>query len=407
METGVRQHAKIKEVSGIEPEFGFLCRAVGAALDCNMRHVVDATPEKVDQARLIHLAIHHRCLPLMAKGLEKGIWEGQPGWVTLVPEHQIRVNRRLALGAGRAVFLARHLVALLGDFATFGIRAMALKGPAMAQMLYGHIDYRPSDDLDIWVHPRDFEKACAIMEEKDFTPLVRLSPIEARAHMKAGWDRGFRSPAGDFVVELCTGMAPRYFVRPPDADAFWEGARDLTLEGSVVRTPGPGPLLELLCLHGLKHGWSRLLWVADVAVLGGSRGGVNWESLRQQARRHGTERMIDLGLRLACVHLGADVRGGEVPPGLAHRASRVLSGRDRCAGFRQEMPFHLAGRERWWDRIRYVLLVLFTPSFGDWRWISLPEKLFWMHRILHPVRLLVVAVKKESKNVNNSKQNRA
>lgn len=375
-------------------EFEFLCRAVGCALGCPPLPVPPLRPEAYNQARLLDLAIRHRCLPLLAAGLERGRREGQPAWLAMEPESQARLTRALAVGAGRAVFLARRLVALMDDFAGSGVRAMALKGPAMAQMLYGHIDYRPSDDLDVWVHPRDFAKACVFMAEKGFTPLVRLSPIEARAHMKAGWDRGFRSPAGDYVVELCTGIAPRYFASPPDADAFWESARDMTLEGCVVRTPGPGPLLELLCLHGMKHGWSRLLWVADVAVLGGLRGGVNWDSLRQQARRHGTERMIDLGLRLASVHLGADVRGGAVPPGLEHRATRFLSGQDGSAGFRKEMPFHLAGREHWRDRIRYVFLALFTPGFGDWRWISLPKKLFWIHWILHPIRLLVGALKK-------------
>ena len=266
---------------------------------------------------------------------------------------------------------------------------MALKGPAMAEALYGHVEYRPSDDLDVWIHPQDFAEACGVMEALGFTPLVRLTPVEARAHMKAGWDRGFRSPAGDYVVELGTGMAPRYFARPPDANAFWAGAREVSLEGGLVRTPGLESLLELLCLHGTKHGWSRLLWVADVAVLGGARGGIDWVTLGRQTTRNGTARMTALGLTLARRHLGVNTPGGPVSRELEQCATRFLSGEDRCVGFVQELKFHLAGRERWRDRVRYVILVLFTPSFGDWQKIRLPRGFFWLHWVLRPVRLLM------------------
>ena len=265
---------------------------------------------------------------------------------------------------------------------------MALKGPAMAQALYGHVDYRPSDDLDVWIHPGDFAKASGIMESLGFTPLVSLSTDEARAHMQAGWDRGYRSPAGDYVVELCTGMAPSYFARPPEVDVFWAGAQELTLEGGRVRTPGPEALLELLCLHGTKHGWSRLLWVADVAALGGAKGGIDWAALSHLTNRHGTERMTALGFSLARVYLGADIPWKPAPVALVQRASRFLSGRERCAGSRQEMGFHLAARERWRDRARYVVLALFMPGFGDWRWVRLPRSLFGLYWILRPFRLL-------------------
>ncbi|MEI7881678.1 MAG: nucleotidyltransferase family protein, partial [bacterium] len=244
-------------ISDNTPEFEFLCRAVGCALGYRRPSFPEAIPGMLNQSLLIQLAMRHRCLPLLAEGLARVRQEGQPSWVTFGPEMQARMNRALAVGAGRAVFLARRLVSLSGTFKDAGVRAMALKGPAMAQALYGHVDYRPSDDLDVWIHPGDFAKASGIMESLGFTPLVSLSTDEARAHMQAGWDRGYRSPAGDYVVELCTGMAPSYFARPPEVDVLWAGAQELTLEGGRVRTPGPEALLELLCLHGTKHGWSR------------------------------------------------------------------------------------------------------------------------------------------------------
>jgi len=329
----------------------------------------------------------------MMAGLDCRLREGRTGGVLLDPETQARVTRLLMIGTGRAVFLARRLVGLLRDFDDAGVRALALKGPALARALYGRVDFRPSDDLDVWVHPRDFQKACGMMEDRGFVPLVALSPVEAVAHMRAGWDRGFRSPAGDYVVELATGIAPGYFARAPDPESFWAEAGDMELEGGSIRIPAPESLFELLCMHGTKHNWSRLLWVADVATLAGPRCGIDREKLDRRVRRNGTLWMTSLGAGLARSLLGAGIPRPAAPHALERRAIGFLSGEASCSGFRDEWRFHCAARERWRDRIRYVALALLTPGFGDWRWIALPPRLFWLHWIFRPFRGLCLIVK--------------
>jgi hypothetical protein len=49
--------------------------------------------------------------------------------------------------------------------------------------------------------------------------------------------------------------------------------------------------------------------------------------------------------------------------------------------------FHARVRERWRDRVRGVLPGLFTPGPGDWETVPLPDSLFFLYRLLRPIRL--------------------
>lgn len=382
------ERAAVKSACDIPFEFAFLCGAVSRAL--GFRGGDRGGGENIpDMQGLTQLAIRHHCLPLLAKGMECA--GGGACTVALAPEIRERWARHLAGGAGRALFLTRRMRECLDGFARAGICALAWKGPVLSQWLYGHVECRPTDDIDIWVHPRDFVRACEQMEELGFVPLTRLSAVEAVAHCRAGWDRGFRSPDGDYVVELCVGMAPQYFARLPDPDAVLASAADVAVDGVPARTLSGDLLMEQLCVHGMKHGWTRLLWVADVAALSvlQGQGAVDWAALRARTNRNGTGRMVALGLHLARLHLNSPVEWESVPHGLAGQANRLLYGGETCRGFRAEFRWYSRGCRRWRDRVRYLFLVLCTPSFGDWRAIRLPARLFWLHWFLRPFRLLV------------------
>jgi hypothetical protein len=56
-------------------------------------------------------------------------------------------------------------------------------------------------------------------------------------------------------------------------------------------------------------------------------------------------------------------------------------------GIRQRSWFFLRTRERWSDRLRYVLRFAWTPTPGDWSFVALPSGLTGLYPILRMVRL--------------------
>lgn len=406
-------------------ELQFLACCVRSVMNDPADDAALSAPRNLDWDRLLRLARGHRCSPLLHSALARTQNRS-------IPEAFRRPLSSEAMAeAARCAFLQQRLCELLTMFESGAVRCMILKGPGVGALAYPDPMLRPFDDLDILVHPDDFLRAQGVLQEAGFTPLVRLDSREARDQMRLGWDRGFRSPAGDYCVELCQGIAPSYFGFALPTAELWRDARTVRLPECTVHVPDNEALLLLLCAHGAKHLWSRLIWIADVSGLVRSQGeGIDWPRLGRRAERLGGRRMLALGLALAG-ELNATNAGGDCGSlfaastperGVAgavnsdqpvrktfpeesstdpqsSRETRTVEALARetvCRldtlswrppSQRVEIRFHLRARERWRDRVGYVCRRIVTPSFGDWRWIRLPEGWRWLYYVVRPLRL--------------------
>src|SRR5207302_43551 len=109
------------------------------------------------------------------------------------------------------------------------------------------------------------------------------------------------------IVELHTEATLRYFPTPPDLEALSRRTEAVSFASREVLTFSGEDALPILCVHGSKHFWERLLWICDIAQLAHIPRGLDWEVALEQARRLGAERMTLLGLHLANGLLGAAV----------------------------------------------------------------------------------------------------
>jgi hypothetical protein len=151
--------------------------------------------------------------------------------------------------------------------------------------------------------------------------------------------------------------------------------------------------LQALCIHGSKHRWDRLAWILDVAMLARVLDDAQWPELIAAARRHGTLRMLRLGLILA-----ADLCGLDLPTSVpaAVRRDRVALKLARAVEHRlfdqrpsrfDGLVFHARMRERARDQLSYLANVAFTPSGADWEALRLPRALFPLYVVTRPIRL--------------------
>jgi hypothetical protein len=154
------------------------------------------------------------------------------------------------------------------------------KGWAAAR-LYPEPGLRPYGDLDLYVIPRAHAAALAALRRPARPP----GPVDLHC--------GF-SDLDDF-----------------GAEALFARSRAAALDDGEVRLFGPEDHLRLLCLHGLRHGLSRPLWLCDVAVtLESRREDFDWDRLLSGDRRRAEAVACALGL--ARELLGAQVEGTPV-----------------------------------------------------------------------------------------------
>jgi hypothetical protein len=382
----LKQHSELK----IAPELELLLvcarRKLSADHEKKARELLDHT---IDWKLLIEQAELHRLVPLFYWHVTKSLGFGFPVEVAQELDQRFRAN------VARTLLLVRDLVSTVELLGNRGIQVIPFKGPVLADNLYGHAALRDCVDLDILVRSGDMPEAIRVLVSAGYHAPTELPPARQNAFIATQYEFGMLSPAGT-LVELQWRIVPRYFSLALPEDQYWSRIQSQTVGGRKVNSLSDEDLLLLLCFHGGKHGWTKLIWLADVAELVTSNPQLDWEYVLYNARRAGGLRMLLLAFILANRFLGAAIPGALEQPlsqdSIAKRIAGDLS-RNLLAGeypaYVESQLYLLRVRERWWDRLRYLVRFTFTDTPTEWEVLDLPPAFCFLYRPLRMLRGLV------------------
>ena len=261
-----------------------------------------------------------------------------------------RLEREFAAASQRSLALTAELVDVMRMFRTAGVSATPFKGPALAAAVYGDVTLRQFRNLDILLHRADVAAAERV-----------LAHLGYRAQPSSRYARGYLR--GDTTIDLHWAIAPRCFGSRSSVAGLWVRRRPVTLDELRLSIPAPEDHLLLLALHAGQHVWGRIGWLADVAELLERHPALDHAAVRYEARRHGIERLVRLGLALASAlvdaplsrEVAAWVRRDHGLDGLVrHVCARRLRPAAAPAGLVEAAGFHLRSRERWADRMGHA-----------------------------------------------------
>lgn len=159
------------------------------------------------------------------------------------------------------------------------VDAILAKGWAAAGF-YPNRDLRPCGDIDICVRPADFKMAQEVLR---------------------------RPEANDCLVDL-----HKHFTETNDRSIDEIFARSIVvlLGHEQIRLLGPEDHLALLCIHLLKHGAWRPLWLCDIAAaLESLPAAFDWEVFLGRGRR----RTAWIGCAVGLAHRLLGARVGQLP----------------------------------------------------------------------------------------------
>lgn len=350
----------------------------------------------LDWDYLIETALLHGVLPLLYRSLDIICPEALPqSSLEQLRDyfHANEFHNRL---------LVDDLATLLMLFEAQGIDSIPFKGPALASSSYGDLSLRQFHDLDILICKQDILKAKYLLTSRGYQ--IELTGPMQDYFLKHRYHYHFTRDDGLVHIELHWAFTRKYWPFKFDFDQLWERAERVSLAGTQVRGFSPEDSLLVLCAHGAKHFWPRLLWICDIAELIRAHLDMDWDYLIEQARKLGSKRILFLGLYLA-----NDLLGAVLPPGIelrvqADRTVRLLAAQirerlflDESASFRgvQAHIFYCRLRERLRDRVPYLLHHLFeylnwavTPNQRDRALLRLPGFLSFLYYLLRPLRLV-------------------
>ncbi|MGA2049286.1 MAG: nucleotidyltransferase family protein [Terracidiphilus sp.] len=146
-----------------------------------------------------------------------------------------------------------ELKGILQGFATEAIPVIPLKGPMLAERIYGSTNLRVSVDLDLLVRSADIESSCTLLVKLGFTEYARPSDYHF------SWSRGTTLVELHFDVEN-----PLTFNF--DTAAAWSRAKQRDFLGQPVWQFAPSDELLFVCLHGVRHRFEFLSNVLDLVL---------------------------------------------------------------------------------------------------------------------------------------------
>lgn len=307
--------------------------------------------------------------------------------------------RETAANARRNLEFTQRLLRIVNALAEVGVPALAYKGPVLAEMLYGSQPLREFRDVDVLIRPEDWPSAKQRMIALGLTPNQSFTVGQEAAYVRSNNEMAFDGWGARNWLEIEWAIVPRYFSVEMRVEDLLARSVEFSLAGAMVRTLCAEDTLLALAVHGSKHGWSRLCWVADIADLLRVRE-LDWDVVLREAERLGVMRMVRVALRLAAqVNPGmrADlplntIAEQQAVDGLAGEFWRALQYEPQRYTQESWRYFLMMPRlrERGGDRLRFVWRLLATPETGEWKLVSLPDSLYGLY---YPLRGLRLAMK--------------
>ncbi|MGA8872262.1 MAG: nucleotidyltransferase family protein [Candidatus Acidiferrales bacterium] len=336
-------------------------------------------------------ATRHSLRPLLARHLSACAAE-------IVPPQQLkRLSDAVRANTARCLILTAELIQVMDRFREAGISAVPYKGPVAAVQAHEDITLREFEDLDSIVRQEDMPRVNEVVTGLGYRPQFPwiLSPNAGSALVPGEYR--YLDHSRRMAVELHTERTLRHFPIPPDLDDLSRRLVPVSLCGHEIRTFAPEDALVMLCIHGSKDFWERILWIADIAELIRAWPKLDWNAIYSRADSWKARRILHLGLAVASEMLdarlpdeiGARVKQDRAARSLASEVAQRLLRRDQAA-------FGAAGRFSFRRRMvdgalagwRYSIRLAVAPAEEDWQMVRLPRLLAPLYVALRPLRLL-------------------
>ena len=375
----------------MSPEQTLLLASTDPILGDGARHAIESVlAGNLDWASLVRLALSHGMTPALLAALNAVDQSLVPTeFLTVLREHCGRLR-------DRNLTLVAELHVILEALERESVVAIAFKGPLMAELLFGDVGQRAPGDLDVLVRPEDVACVCRVLEGRGYSDSRgrALTSAQQRMYRNYQCEYLFMRSSDGMVVEPHWALAQRQRAIEPDYRAMFDRALCLPLGGREVRCLAPGDLLLALCIHGGKHRWERLCWIRDIAALLARWPQLDLESAVDRAKSTGCARILLLGLAVAWRSAGL-----RLPVAI----NRLIDRDQTLLALEQEVMMRLFDpakppdgddnarvlgfafrmRERWSDRMRYVLRTLLVPRIEHIEIVALPGPLLWAY---YPLR---------------------
>lgn len=342
-------------------------------------------PAGLNWERLLLLAERHRVGALLHRRAPAAIATYCP------PRVAARFATLAQITAQRTLQLAAEYLRLTRLLTREGIATLGVKGLPLAQRLYGEQGIRHAGDIDLFIRLRDVTRADQALRADGLhrsNPAFALTPRQQRCFVRNKPEFEYIRRGSSIRIELLWRLEGL-----PIEDSLWEAATPEAETNPLTRTLPPELDTLYVLHHGARHGWFRLFWLLDAALLLRAPD-FNWQGFISTARR------LDLALPvLQAVALAHELLHVPPPPFLLPEPRERARVRALVAEAGRQIarePLAQEGVREWSRQLRYrvslqqtvrrrwAVLAPHVHSPESWRALPLPDRWFFLYPLLTP-----------------------
>jgi hypothetical protein len=283
---------------------------------------------QVEREQLIAFATEHRLIPQVSRILRE-------------PD-LARAN------AFRNLQLFAHLADVAAAFEKAGLEYVSIKGPVLAHQLYGDISMRVCEDIDVLVRKKDLARAAQLVRTCGYS----VKEMEQR-HFDREHDVACTHEDGT-LLELHVSLTQPHYSYEIPLDEWFARSTTEVVSGRRIRTLALEDAALFAIIHATKHAWSRFDFLTEMQAF--EQSAVDWDVVETRAQHIGALRAVKVARELA------SLRPKSAAAKQAWQAMQAGG-----LSYWQTRGFDLRVRERWQDRVRYVLRLVLKS-------IGLPRK---------------------------------
>jgi hypothetical protein len=273
-----------------------------------------------------------------------------------------------------------------------------------SDLLYGDRCRRTYFDLDFLVRREDLREVSRLLQGSGYRCEMDLATDDARESFERD-QKEYAFVSGLICIEPHWSLTARRYPFPIDYAGLWERAVAHDLGGTKLHTFSPADMLLILSMAGAKGKWKRLQKVTDVAQFYRSMDPALAEPVLERAVSLGCERILLVGARLAETLLAAPIPAAiraridadrAAVEKVAARVIRNLFSQKAATTLFGASPHVFSGllfsmRERFRDRLTYLVQTTTTPITVHFRRFPLPKWAYPAYRIIVPAHDYVLA----------------
>lgn len=363
----------------------------------HVRVVRKLISEKIDWNFVITYANYHKILPLLHRTLTTHFKSD-------VPDNALkRINILFNENSISSLIKSASLVNVVNLLNDNGIDVLPVKGPLLAERLYGAFAMRSYSDLDILIRRADAKKALKVLQENNYTLIPKgISELNYLRFLKYKYHGQLLDKNGVFI-ELHWELTGFYVSKPMTFEILEPFLISSKFSNCTTLDLSNEMLFLFLCIHGNRHRLGKIDYLCSISQLMNIATDIDWILVLELGKKH---KMINRILVSLCV---VEKFFGTAIPG---KIKNMVSGNllierladEVIAQINQDMDeagrhplqkninYQLAIMDSKLDSIRFIIRTVVVPSHENWDKMKLPGIFFWFYFLYKPYRVLSVPI---------------